>query len=167
MNPSAGSGELVYADHSVGIAHWHNIQIIYIGGGLNVDHVTLMERYHRELAARRSSYVLSITIVSAKIPMASPEVRRRSSDSFVNLAATLKHSVVVLEGDGVWASVMRTMLRSINTLARRAQTMSIFSTVEGALDDLLPLVQTGDGRPPRRADLPPLVAELRNRVDGR
>jgi hypothetical protein len=54
---------------------------------------------------------------------------------------SVRHLAMVLEGGGVWASTMRTIIRGMNVLSRSSHPTSVHESVASAARVLAPIVR--------------------------
>jgi hypothetical protein len=97
------------------VASWGPVTISVWRGAVNTVDLQVVSNTANAVAATHPSAQVSITVASTSIKPPDEAVRKK----IIELRATgkstnLKGSVVILAGDGLWASVMRSMLAGLN-----------------------------------------------------
>ena len=155
---------LLHVDDVLGLAAWHDLQILYIAGALRVPHVAILENGCRAVARRAPGGVVTLIIVRPDAPLGGAEVRRRLAQLRSEVQPLTRHTSVVIEGGGVWARTVRTLLRGFDLLAAPAARVHIYGTVDNGCQGVLPLLRPEDGARPRLPELQQVIAVLRARV---
>jgi hypothetical protein len=111
----------------------------------------------------------------AGVPVSSPEVRNDSVRFMKELGDALLTVVTVIEDNGIFSQMMRTVMRGFYVLSRGSRGMHLVGTTEDAIRAVLPFVTNPDGvanldselrqilmarRPPKAAP-PPVVRQAR------
>ena len=144
------------ADEQVVAGTWENLFIIDLRGLLTLAHLHRMAAVQRRLEERAERWV-SVTFARQTAQLPDATTRQTSSELLkrVQRAAAV---ITVIEGSGIKSLALRTMVRTLNTLARSQQ------KIAASLDEALTLVAPHVTAP--RAELRAGIVELRARLGG-
>jgi hypothetical protein len=128
-----------YADDVLQVAFWRNVAVVGIGGELSDAQMQVAARGYRTLRVAHPRGILIFCIVKAGVPVASPELRAETVRVMKELGESLLSFVIVFDDNGVFAQVMRSVIRGLNVMSRRA-TMAAFASVDEGIAAASPLV---------------------------
>jgi hypothetical protein len=112
------------------------------------------------IASHGPAYSLLVFVDPAqKLPTA--DVRKVSAEILVKRADTQKMTVVILEGDGFWASAMRMAITSIMAIMAGRGNRRFCTNVDEAAAILVQYVRKADGSPVTPAEIASAVRDFR------
>lgn len=125
----------MFSDEVHCVAYWMNATIIDIGGDLEPTHIRgLGEAY----ATLRQSYpkgIVAIVIVQPDTPVSGADARAEGARMIKELGDGLLQMAVVIEERGVFAPLMRSVVRGINVFLRNSR-LTLTDTVQDAVRDV-------------------------------
>jgi hypothetical protein len=133
--------KIIYCDDAVCIAHWYNVQILNIPGLMTVRHLPEVDRAYKTLARAYPGNAIGLGINYAGGEISDAETRTRSAAMIKEWGNTLRHLAMVLEGGGVWAAAMRTVIRGMTVMSRASYTTTVHDSVAGASRAVGPIVR--------------------------
>src|SRR5215472_909367 len=133
------------------IAHWNNLQILENGGLLLSQHVQAMRAKFEMLHKWYPEVIATISITRPDTPIASKPVRDELAQMLRDLKPFAQQLAVVLEAKGVFASALRTTMKTMMVLSGQ-RNMKVVAAVGEALDFVAPAVRIREGLSVRRAD---------------
>jgi hypothetical protein len=153
-----------FLDAVMVIGHWNNFQIVDQGGMILSEHVRAITTKTEALARRHPALIATISIVRHGAPISPKPVRDELSAMMRDTNHIESQTAVVLEAKGIFASALRTTLRTM-TLMSGNHRIKVVNTVDQALPYLMTLVRNGDGAAPPRAELEATVRKVRALYD--
>jgi hypothetical protein len=157
---------VLFEDAVLIVTHWHNLQIVDIGGLMLSHHVRQLRTAAPTLAARFPKGTAGLTFVRAGTPFAAKETRDELTDMMKAHKELRIQSVVVLEEPGIIAGAVRSMLRAMLVVSGNGQ-LAVGATFEKSVDVVLPLVRTRTGSTVTRAQLDWALKQVRAAYDER
>lgn len=153
----------LHLDGVMGVARWHNVQVIVIGGKLGIAHVAALRASSQGIAAQHPGGTVGLSVVLPDTPHADATVLAAAVAAKRDLGERIRYATVVIEGDGVCLIATRAIIRSLSTRWGRRDGIVIEASVKGACQSVLRRVETG-GAPPDAEELRGVVDKLRERV---
>jgi hypothetical protein len=151
-----------FADSAMVIAHWHNSQIIDLGGRLTLEHVRVVKMNHSLLMARWPNVIAAITTVRPTVPMSEKAVHdelakmlKEHRESGINMKAS-----VVYEAGGIVGTAIRAVARTLSTISGN-RLNQIVSTVDQGVMIMLPWVRTAEGEAVTKAAVEHAISKVR------
>jgi hypothetical protein len=166
-----GAGEVDpivrFADPVMVIAHWHNAQIIDLGGKVTLEHVRALKMSHNAVVTRFPNLITAITMVRPTVPMSEKAVH----DELAKLmkeqqqsGIAMKGACVVYESKGVLGSAIRAVARTLMTITGNRQSQIVGSVAEG-VTMMLPYLRTVEGETVARSALEQAINKARATYD--
>jgi hypothetical protein len=149
-----------FVDAVMIIAHWHNVQIIDQGGMLLSEHVRALTAKSEVLAKRFPQMMATLSLVRAQTPISPKPVREELVTMMKDTYHIEAQTAVVLEATGIFASVLRTTLRTTMLISGNRK-LKIVGSLAEAMPLILPIARTGDGAAVSRADIESAVSKVR------
>jgi hypothetical protein len=122
---------------------WSNMAITDLRGAVRREHIGDIARCYRSLQKQYPKGLAVVTLIPGGTPMGDASIRSESSKMLEDFAGVLQHVSIVLEGSGIWAATMRTVLRGMTIVARTPYTVKVHDEVESAARALAPLIEGG------------------------
>jgi hypothetical protein len=153
-----------FLDAVMVIGHWHNFQVVDQGGMLLSPHVRALTANTEILAKRHPKMIATISIVRHETPISPKPVR----DELATMMRETEHiealTAVVLEATGIFASALRTTLRTMTVMTGNRK-LKIVSNVHDGILSLLPIVRNAEGVLVSRTELEACVRKVRAAYD--
>jgi hypothetical protein len=149
-----------FLDADMVIGHWHNLQIVDQGGMILSEHVRALTTKTEGLAKHFPASIATLSILRAGAPISPKPVRAELATMMRDTRHIESQTAVVMEATGVFASVLRTTLRTMTVMSGNHR-IKVVNTVDEALPFLLTLVRDGDGAAVTRAALEAVVHKVR------
>jgi hypothetical protein len=134
---------LVHVQPTHGIAVWNNVVISVVQG--HVDSVGvcgMIDTYH-EVYEMYPQGVSGITVLQSSLKVGTMETNGEAKRGMSELSSKLLHVSVVIENQGVLAQLLRTIVRTLNSIARSTR-LSIAADVTEAARAVAPHVVARD-----------------------
>jgi hypothetical protein len=144
------------------IAHWHNVQIIDLGGRLTMEHIRAIRTYHSLHASRFPKLITAVTTVRPTVPMSEKPIHDELAKMLKEQQQSgveMKGMSVVYETRGILGSAIRTVARSLIIISGNRQ--QIVGSVADALPITLPFVRTSEGETVTRSALEQAISKVR------
>lgn len=151
-------GEIQHSSDSGFMGRQGNLMFIYAKGEATPEVLAEAFALHREMSARYHQGYVYMLVTRADAPMPSRDARDAFERMDREFGPNLLGSAMVIEGDGLLASTMRLVMRSMSLAFSRAYPMKYFADPCEALDWLEE--QCGSEKHFRKAQ----VLELMGRV---
>jgi hypothetical protein len=149
-----------FLDDVLVIAHWNNLQILENGGMLLSQHVRAMKAKAEMMHKWYPDMIVTLSITRPGVPIASKTVRDEMAQMLRDLKPIEQRLAVVLEATGIFASALRTTLKTMVVLTGQ-RNLKIVSSIGEGLDSLAPAVRTREGVTVSRAELEACVDKVR------
>jgi len=134
---------VLYTDSSVVLASWSNMTITDMRGAVRREHIGEIARCYRAVQKQYPQGLAVLTLIPNGTPMGDANIRGDASKMLEDFAGLLQHISIVLEGSGIWASTMRTVLRGMTIIARTPYPIKIHEDIESAARAIAPLIDDG------------------------
>jgi hypothetical protein len=121
-----------YSDGVLELAFWRNVALVDVAGDLTKPRMATLGSAYRALASTHPDGIVAFVMLRPGVPVSSPDARAEGNRSIKDLGEALLVLAVVVEDSGVFAQVMRTVIRGINLLTRTAKLVA-FATVDDAV----------------------------------
>ncbi|MET0390571.1 MAG: hypothetical protein ABW321_31655 [Polyangiales bacterium] len=143
--------------HGIGV--WHNVVITNVQGVMDAVSVRgIADAYIRLLDAHPNG-IAGITVLRASLKVGSMDTNSEAQKAMAELRSKLLHVSVVIENQGMLAQLLRTVIRTLNSVARGTR-LSIAANVDEAARAVVPHVVT-----PTAESKAQLQRELRDAVE--
>jgi hypothetical protein len=152
---------VVFSDPAVIIAHWHNLQIVDVGGLIGARHLRAAPTL---LAGRFPDGTGGLTFVRKGTPVTDKATREELSEMMKAQRELKTRAITVLEETGIAASALRTMIRTMLVISGNKQ-VEICATADEGVSAVLPLLRDRGGARVTRAHLDPAVKQVRAAYD--
>jgi hypothetical protein len=119
----------VRAGENYHVATWDRVLIEVLMEGVTIEALKARLDAHRKLYDKYPDRVLSLSVVPAGVNLPDSELRKESGRVVKMLAPRTQVIVVVLEGEGFWASAARSALTGIQLLAPGSHPMKVVRSV--------------------------------------
>jgi hypothetical protein len=153
-----------FLDAIMVIGHWHNFQVVDQAGMLLSQHVRALTAKTEMLAKRHPDMVATLSIVRPDTPISPKPVRDELATMMRETEQLETQTAVVLEATGIFASALRTTLKTMAVMTGNRK-LKIVSTVGDGILCLLPLVRNGEGALVSRAEVEACVRKVRAAYD--
>lgn len=146
--PNPGATRATLFDHEPGqfyAAHYRNLSIVVWVGGADGASVQRVRGISQLLIGKFPDGHSNVSIVLNGVPPPTDEARAAFNHIFDGRVSDLRCMAVVLEGEGFWASALRSTVTGLRNAATTAFTVKLFSEL-GPVSDWLPaehLARTG------------------------
>jgi hypothetical protein len=131
--------EQYFADESCCMAFWNNVAIIDVWADMSPARMRKLGEAYAKLYERYPAGIVVLALIQSSTPVASAEARNESARVLKELGDAVLHTAMVIEAQGVLALMLRSVVRSLNTLMRNTR-ISLPDTVERAARALQPWV---------------------------
>jgi hypothetical protein len=164
-----------YSDSGLEITFWRNVILIDASSEVTMNRARRLWDGYRALLAEHPRGIAALAIMRSGVPVSSLEVRNDSVRFMKELGSALLTVVTVIEDNGIFSQVMRTVMRGFFVLSRGSRGMHLVGNTEDAARAVLPFVTNPGGatdldvelrqillarRPPKPA-APPAVRQAR------
>jgi hypothetical protein len=133
-----------FLDPVMAIASWHNVLIYDQGGMIQSEHVRAILAKSAVMAARFPRMMAGLSLVRPDTPISPKPVRDELSSMMKETEHYEARTAVVLEATGIFASALRTTLRTMAVMSGNRK-LKIVSAVADAITWVQPYVRSSDG----------------------
>jgi hypothetical protein len=150
-----------FVDSVMLVAHWNNFQLVDQGGMMMSQHVRAITEQSKLLSQRYPKMIATISVLRRGTPISPKPVREELATMMRETRGLESITAVVLEATGVFASALRTTLKTTVLLSGSRDKLRIVANVDEAVPIVLPLVHTKYGTPVARAELEDIISRMR------
>lgn len=138
---------VLFHDDALVLAVWSNLVITDMRGGVRREHIPEIVKGYRSMQKLYPEGLVALTLIPHGLPVADSERRGEASKMLETFAGVIRQISIVLEGTGIWAGTMRTVLRGMTIVARNPCGMKVHEDVTAAARSLAPQI---DEKPSER-----------------
>lgn len=109
--------ELFFCDQGCRIELWRNVAIVDVADEMNVARVRQLAEAYRTLLGSYTQ-VAGMCVMRPAAPTSAPEGREEAAELLRSLGPKLAHCALVYEAEGVFAQLLRTVVRGFNVITR-------------------------------------------------
>jgi hypothetical protein len=155
-----------FADSTLIIAHWYNLQLSDTARSFQLQHVRELEAATAIMTARHPGGFAGLSFARQ---MAQPS-EKATRDELTRFLRSLRdrpitRSVTVFEGSGVMASTIRTVGRAM--MAISGYHIEIAATTNEAIRRIMSHIHTSDGQMLSRPELEAAIKFVRDAIDAK
>jgi hypothetical protein len=110
---------LVFEAEGCAMATWKNLTLVVWATQATLGLSRQLEVVSTDLIRAHPRGISSVHLIADKTPLPGADARNHLQEITVRYAADLACIGTVIDGDGFWASAMRSFLRSLHWLSRR------------------------------------------------
>jgi hypothetical protein len=129
--------ESFFTERGFAVALWNNVVLVDTSIAIDVMRTRRLRSAYSKLLQTYPRTV-GLSVLHAGTPISSSEARSESARLFADLGDKLAHVAVVSEDTGVFAVLLRTVVRSFSALSHSR--ISLHGDIESALLQVLPFV---------------------------
>jgi hypothetical protein len=129
--------ESFFTERGFAVALWNNVLLVDTRVAVDVVRTRRLRSAYLKLLQTYPRAV-GLSVLQAGTPISGSEARSESARLFAELGDKLAHVAVVSEDTGVFASLLRTVVRSFSALSHSR--VSLHGDIESALPQVLPFV---------------------------
>lgn len=162
MSTLPPDARVLFRDEAIVLAVWSNLVITDLRGATGRDQIAEIVKAYRSLQTIHPNGLVAMTLIPQGIPVADAQTRADASKMLEAFAGVIRQISIVIEGSGIWAGTMRTVLRGMAIVARTPFGMKVHDDLPGAVRSLAPLVD----QKPTETELLDVVQRLRRATGG-
>jgi hypothetical protein len=165
--PIAGAPRAALFDHEPGqfyVGHFRNLSLVVWAGGADGAAVQRVRGVSQLLASKYPDGHSNISFVMNGVPPPSEEARIAFNYIFDGRVSDLRCMAVILEGEGFWASALRSTVTALRNAATTTFAVRLFSAIEPAADWLPAEHLTGTGVTVSTAELRLVMMSMRHEI---
>jgi hypothetical protein len=120
-----------------GIAVWHNVVVTDIQGDVDAADVRGIVGAYDKLLETHPAGIVGITVLRASLKVGTRETHAEAKRAMERLRTKIIHVAIVIENQGLLAPLLRTIIRTLNSIARSSR-LSIATDLEAATRAVAP-----------------------------
>ena len=128
MNP-----RIYHTDVDACLATWRNVQMSMFGGTLQTLHVPFMKRARDDLAATFPQSAVTLVVILPDCNLPNAEARKAVGSLMARATQSERAAAYVIEGSGVGATALRTMVSALNLAAGGKHPSKVFDKMSLAV----------------------------------
>lgn len=149
------------ADHCV--ATWDRVLIQVWRGPVTIDALHNLERVTRAFVAENGAKIAIVSVIERSSPPPGDEVRKDMSRYYRDLVPHVTHAVVVPEGGGFRAAIVRGVGVALSTFSPKALPFKFIDSIRSACVVIAPDLSPGAGG---ASELEAVIEKVRAKVAG-
>jgi hypothetical protein len=131
------------------VAVWRNVIITSIEGDVDAEGVRGIIESYLKLHESHPRGIVGITLLQASLKVGTMDTNAEAKRGMGQLRGKLLHVSIVIEDQGVLASLLRAIIRTLNSIAR-SSILSISADLEAAVRAVAPHVEVNDASSPQQ-----------------
>ena len=135
-----------FADAILRIYLWPSLVVHDISGKLTGDHMRTIERGYLHALSTSHKGIVGIALMRPGTPVATEEARAEGARFTKELGTRVSRVAMVVEGSGVTATALRTVIRALNILAR-GQSLVVCARPSEGVQAVAPILESLTGKP--------------------
>jgi hypothetical protein len=152
---------VLYRDDLAVLATWSNLLITDMRGDMQRDQLIEIVKAFESMQKIYPDGVAALTLIPQSVPIGDGPVRKEAGTLLQRFGGAIRHISIVLEGSGIWAGTMRTVLRGLAVVGRTPFAMKVHDNVEAAARGLAPVLADVGGQKPTEWDVIQMLKRLR------
>lgn len=134
---------MLFADSCIALGAWSNLVITDMRGQARREHMAEIAKCFREVHKGFPNGLAALSLIPSGVPAGDAATRTEATKLLDAFSGILLHASIVLEGSGIWAGTMRTVLRGMTIVAKTPYALKVHDDVESAARALAPLIADG------------------------
>jgi hypothetical protein len=145
---------MILTEPTHNVAFWNNVVITNVQGHVDAAGVRGICATYHELYRTYSTGIAGITILRASLTVGTTDTNAEAKIAMREMRDKMLHVAIVIESEGMLASLLKAVIRTLNSVAR-SSLLSLAADLEEAARVVVPYVKE---RTPRQPEL--IQAEL-------
>jgi hypothetical protein len=127
------------------VAFWQNVVIAKIEGHVDAQGVRGMVDSYGKLYETYPRGIVGLTVLSTSLKVGSSDTNAEAKRGMLELRGKLLHVAIVIEEKGILASLLRAVIRTLNSVTRHSL-LSLAADLDEAVRAVAPHVEVRDAR---------------------
>jgi hypothetical protein len=151
---------VIKVERKYGVGVWHNVVITIIHGDMDAAEVRHLGELYAKVSETYPKGIAAITLLRGSLSVGTKETNAEAQRMMGMLRGTMLHIAVVIENRGFVAQLLRSVIRTLNTVGRGTR-LSIAADAEEAVRVIAPhVVSPGSSVQQRQKELLQTIATV-------
>jgi hypothetical protein len=130
---------VIKVERKYGVGVWHNVVIAIVQGDMDAAEVRRLGELYAKLSETYPKGIAAITLLRGSLSVGTKETNAEAQRMMGMLRGSMLHIAVVIENHGFVAQLLRSVIRTLNTVGRSTR-LSIATDAEEAVRVIAPHV---------------------------